>query len=222
MTLIPLNKMKEYNFEYTKQGIAYALFFASFAIIAISSIALGRLMSNYVLLDIIFPIIIGVVFFLLNKQRIKKTGKASLSDKEAVIELSDTETLSFDTLKYYYSYNGKNGIVFTLGLSDGTKFKMSANNNFCDVKPLQLFLTDLESAIESYNTQSQAGIVHLTSILARKNAVYILLILTILIIAGYIYTKMPLMCIPIGFTLPVIINWIQYFQLRAANKLVDF
>ena len=203
--------MKEYDFEYTKQGIAYALFFTSFATIVASSLVLSKLIGNYIFFDVIFSIALGVVFFLLTKQRIKKIGRARLTDREIILELPDTETLCFNSLKYYYVYNGKNGIVFTLGLSDGTKVKMSANNNFCDIEPLKLFLTDFESAIDRYNTQNQAGIVHLTSILARKNAVYILLVLTTLTITGYVFMKMPLMCVPIGFTLPVIINWIRYF-----------
>lgn len=216
------SQMKEYNFEYTKQGTAYALFFISFAIIIGVSLVLSKLISNYIFFDVIFSIVIGVVFFLITKQCIKKSGKARLTDSEVILELSDTKTLRFNSLKYYYVYNGKNGIVFTVGLSDGAKFKMSANDNFCDIEPLKSFLTDFESAIDSFNTQSETGIIHLTSILARKNAVYILLGLTILTIAGYIFTKMPLMCILIGFTLPVIIAWIKYFRLKAAHKLVDF
>lgn len=214
--------MKEYDFEYTNQEIAYALFFISFAIIIGCSLMLRKLISNYILFDVIFSIALGVVFFLITKQRIKKRGKARLTDSEVILELSATKTLRFNSLKYYYLYNGKNGIVFTLGLLDGAKFKMGADNNFCNIEPLESFLKDFESAIGSYNTQSQTEIIHLTSILARKNAVYVLLVLTILTIAGYIFTKMPLMCIPIGFTLPVIINWIQYFRLKQANKIVDF
>lgn len=214
--------MKDYDFEYTSQSITYTLFFASFAIIAIAAIALSRLISNYILFDVISSIVLGIIFFLLNKHRIKKAGKAHLSDKEIILSLSDTKSFYFNNLKYYYVYDGKNGIVFTLGLLDGTKFKIVANNNFCDIEPLTSFLTAVKVAIDGYNTQNQAGINHLESILARKNAVYVLFGLTILIIAGFIFMKMPLMCIPIGFVLPVIINWIQYFRLKTANKLVDF
>lgn len=215
--------MKEYDFEYTKQGIAYALFTASFVIIAVSAMALSRLFTNnYILLDLIFSIALGIVFFLLNKHLIKKTGKAYLSDKEVILELSDKESFRFDSLKYYYAYDGKNGIVFTLGLLDGRKFKIGANNNFCDIEPLKSFLADFELAINSYNIENHGGVIHLNSILERKNAVYVLLFLTILVIAGYVFMRMPLMCIPIGFTLPVMINWIQYFRLKAANKLVNF
>ena len=217
-----LVKMKDYDFEYTNQRLIYALFLGLFVIIAISAIILMRLFEKFLLLDTIFSIVLGVAFFLFNKHRIRKVGKARLSDNEVVLELQDIRQIDFDQLKYYYLYNGKNGIVFTLGLIDGTKFKMSVNNNFCDIEPFEAFLADFGQAVETYKNQNQADIIHLESMLARKNAIYVLLLLTALVIIGYIFTRMPLMCIPIGFTLPVMVNWIQYFRLKQANKIVNF
>jgi hypothetical protein len=214
--------MKEYIFEYTKQRIAYLLFLLLFGIIALAAFILSSLFKNFLLLDIISSIILGVLFFLLNKKRIKRNGKAELTENEVVFELSDVKRVVFNQLKYYYIYDGKNGIIFTLGLLDGTKLKIGANNNFCNDELLKTFLTDLKSAIDTYNVQNQANIIHLESVLARKNSIYILTPITVLIILGFIFTKMPVMIISISFTLPIIINWIQYFKLKNNKKLVDF
>lgn len=214
--------MKEYPFEYTKQGIAYLLFLLLFVIIGLVAVVLGKLFPNFLLADILLSIIVGVLFFLLNKHRIKKTGKADLSETGVVFELSDNINIKFSDLKYYYIYDGKNGIVFTLGLLDGTKFKIGANNNFCNVEPLKSLLIDIQEEIEKYKTQNQVNIIHLKSILARKNAVYVLSFITVLIILGFIFTKMPVMIVSIAFTLPILINWIQYFRLKNDNQLVDF
>lgn len=214
--------MKDYYFEYTKQGVTNALFLGLFAIIIVSTGILGWLFYEYIAFDIFFSIALGVVFFLLNKHHIKKFGKARLSDNELTLELSDVKHVDFSRLKYYYIYDGNKGVVFTLGLLDGSKFKMAVNSNFCDIGPFKAFLEDFGPVLETYNKQNQAGIIHLESILARKNAVYVLLFFTILIIAGYVFTRMPLMCVPIGFTLPLMINWLQYFGLKRANKIVDF
>lgn len=214
--------MKEYPFEYTKQGIAYLLFLLLFVIIGLVAVVLGKLFPNFLLADILLSIIVGVLFFLLNKHRIKKTGKADLSETGVVFELSDNINIKFSDLKYYYIYDGKNGIVFTLGFLDGTKFKIGANNNFCNVEPLKSLLIDIQEEIEKYKTQNQVNIIHLKSILARKNAVYVLSFITVLIILGFIFTKMPVMIVSIAFTLPILINWIQYFRLKNDNQLVDF
>ncbi|MFD2143926.1 hypothetical protein [Mucilaginibacter antarcticus] len=139
------------------------------------------------------------------------------------LELSSTVVhVAFNKLKYYYIYNGKNGIVFTLGFLDGTKRKFAVNNNFCNIEPLEILLAQFRSAIDEYNVQKQVNIIHLESILARKNAAYVLIVVTILIILGFVLTSMPVIIIPIAFTLPILFNWFHYFQLKRNNKLVDF
>lgn len=214
--------MKEYEFEYTIQAIAYLLFLSSFTILALATYILHILLPSILLADIFISIAIGVAFFLLNKHRIKRNGTAKLAETSIILELSDTKDIAFSDLKYYYVYNGKNGIVFTLGFLDGTKLKMGANNNFCNVESLKNLLKDLQLAIDNYKVQNQVNIIHLESILARKNTVYILSIITVIIVGGFIFTRMPVTIIFIGFTLPIIFNWIQYFQLKRNNKLVDF
>lgn len=214
--------MKEYPFEYTKQGIALLLFLLSFVIIGLVAIVLSKLFPNFRLIDIILSIIFGTVFFLLNKYRIKKTGEAELSENGVIFELTEKINIKFNDLKYYYVYDGKNGMVFTFGFSNGTKLKIEANNNFCNVEPLKILLTDLQTVIEKYKTQNQVNIIHLKSILARKNAIYVLSFITAFVILGFIFTRMPLMIISIAFTFPIILNWIQYFTLKRDNKLVDF
>jgi hypothetical protein len=214
--------MKEYAIQYTKQGIAYLLFFLSFVIMTLSIAVLHIFFKDFTVLVIILSIVFAVAFFLINKHYIKRTGKAELLENEVILYLSESTQISFSKLKYYYIYNGKNGIVFTLGFLDGGKLKIGANNNFCDIEPLKNFLADLRSAIEKYKVQNEVNIIHLESILARKNAVYVLILVTMLVILGFILTKMPVMIISIGFTLPIIFNWINYFQLKQANKLVDF
>ncbi|MDB5157639.1 MAG: hypothetical protein JWR50_2346 [Mucilaginibacter sp.] len=214
--------MKEYDFEYTIQGIAYLLLLSSFIILALTTYILHILFPNILLVDIFISIAIGVAFFLFNKHRIKRNGIAKLSDTGIILELSETEDFAFNDLKYYYIYNGKNGIVFTLGFLDGTKLKMGANNNFCNVQPFSALLTDLQSTIENYKVQNAKDIVHLESILARKNSIYMLSFITILVILSFIFTKMPVMIISIAFTMPILFNWIQYLKLKQNNKLVDF
>lgn len=214
--------MKEYAFEYTKQGTAYLLFLLSFGIIALGAFILSHLLMRFLIIDIIVSIILGTVFFLFTKHYIKKTGKAEISENGIVLQLSEATHIAFKDIKYYYIYNGKNGLTFTLGFLNGTKFKIVANNNFCDDESFNSFLIALQTSIEKYNVQNQANIIHLQSILARKNSVYVLMFITILIIFGFAFTKMPVMTIPIGFTLPIIISWIQYFQLKRNNKIVNF
>ncbi|GAC1311460.1 MAG: hypothetical protein NVSMB24_31040 [Mucilaginibacter sp.] len=214
--------MKEYHFEYTKQGIAYMLLLLSFAIIVLGIIALSHVLTNRLLLDILLSIAFAIAFFLFNKHRIKKIGGAELSETSMVLNLSEGINIAFNELKYFYIYDGKNGIVFTLGFLDGTKLKIGANNNFCDIEPFRILLTDFQTSIERYKAQHQVKIIHLESILARKNTIYVLIFITILLTLGFIFTTMPVMIIPIGFTLPMLFNWIQYFQLKQNNKLVDF
>src|SRR4051812_48151715 len=129
--------MKEYPFEYTKQGIAYLLFFLSFGIIALSIAVLGNLLKNLLLLNILLSIAFAIMFFLFNKYRIKRIGKAELSETEVILHLSEVKQIAFSELKYYYIYDGKNGLVFTLGFLDGAKLKIGANNNFCNIEPFK-------------------------------------------------------------------------------------
>lgn len=216
--------MKDYTFEYTKQGLAYLLLSISFAIIALGILLFRIFFKNNISPGIAITALIGsaVTFFLLNKYRIKKTGTANLSVNDLTIELEQTIHISFSDLKYYYIYNGKNGIVFTLGFLNGTKFKIGANNNFCNVDLLKEFLSDFQTTIENYKAQNQSNIVHLETIFARKQTLFILSIITVLVIFGFCFTRMPLMILPIGISASVLVGWIKYFQQRSKDKLVDF
>ncbi|MEZ2337759.1 hypothetical protein AB6735_19080 [Mucilaginibacter sp. RCC_168] len=216
--------MKNYTFEYTRQGLAYLLFGLSFAIIVLGIFLFRILFKNSISPGIAVIVVIGlaVTFFFLNKYRIKRTGTATLSANDTTIELNQTIHISFSDLRYYYIYDGKNGIVFTLGFLDGTKFKIGANNNFCNVDLLKEFLSDFQSAVESYKVQNKINIVHLETIFARKQTLYVLSIITVLVILGFCFTRMPLMILPIGVSASVLVGWIQYFQQRSKGKLVDF
>lgn len=216
--------MKQYNFEYTRQGFAYLLFGISFAIVALGLAVFRIFLKNYLSPGLAVVIILGiaVTFFLMNRNNIKRLGSANLGLNDLTIELSQVTNISFANLKYYYIYDGKNGIVFTLGLRDGTKFKLGANNNFCNEDLLRTFLKDFQSNVENYNEQNKAGIVHLETIFAKKQSLYVLSILTILVILGFCFTRMPLMILPIGVSASVLVGWIRYFQQRSKNKLVDF
>jgi len=216
--------MKKYNFEYTRQGFAYLLFGISFTIVTLGLAIFRILLKNYFSPGLAVVIIIGiaVAFFLINKNKIKRLGIANLGLNDLTIELNQTTFVPFTDLKYYYIYEGKNGIVFTLGLKDGTKFKLGANNNFCNVNLLKAFLEDFQSNVENYNEQNKAGIVHLETVFAKKQSVYILSTLTILVVLGFCFTKMPLMILPIGVSASVLVGWIRYFQQKSKNKLVDF
>lgn len=216
--------MKEYTFEYTRQSFAYLLFGLSFSIIV-----LGLFLFRVFLKDFMSPalaaitlIVLAVAFFLLNKHKIKRIGTAKLYADNLTIELNQITYINFNDLKYYYLYDGKNGLVFTLGFTDGTKFKIGANNNFCDTDLLSMFLTDFQSTIENYKTQNKINIIHLESIFARKQTLFILIILTILVILGFCFTHMPVMIFPIGVSMSLLVGWIRYFQLRIKDKLVDF
>jgi hypothetical protein len=216
--------MKDYKFEYTRQGIAYLLFGLSFAIIVFGLFLFRILFKGIVSpgIGVIVIIGLGIVFFLLNKYRIKRIGTAKLSMNELTIELNQTIRFPFSDLKYYYIYDGKNGIVFTLGFLDGKKIKIGANNNFCNDDLLKVFLSDFQSTIESYKAQNKINIVHLETIFARKQTIYILSIITILAIVGFCFTHMPLMILPIAVSVSVTAGWIRYFQQRSKDKLVDF
>ena len=216
--------MKEYTFEYTRQGFAYLLFGLSFAIIIFGIFLFGVLFKGILSLGIALVIIIGLAItaFLLNKHRIKRIGIAKLSSPDLKIELNDVFHISFSDLKYYYIYDGKNGVVFTLGFLNGTKFKIAANNNFCNDDLLKAFLTDFQLAIESYKTQNNLNIVHLETIFARKKTVYILGFITVLVILGFCFTRMPLMILPISASFSLLVGWIRYFQQKSKGKLVNF
>ncbi|MDB5147615.1 MAG: hypothetical protein JWQ57_1635 [Mucilaginibacter sp.] len=215
-----VNNMKEYIFEYTK-GVG-VLLLASFGTMGLSVLCL-----RYVLKDAPFvitgvSITCAVAFFLFNKFRIKRTGEAKLSETGFILELIQAKQIAFGDLRYYFNDGGKNGAVFTLGFLNGNKLKITANNNFCNDEMFSVFLADLILAIEKYNVDYNAHIIHLESVFARKKAVYVLILLTVLVIAGYCFTVMPVMIVPIAFTLPLIGGWLQYSLLRKRNKLVDF
>lgn len=216
--------MKDYTFEYTRQGFAYLLFGLSFAIIVFGLFLFRILFKGFVSPGIGVTVIIGlaITFFLLNKYRIKKTGTAKLSMNELTIELSQIINIPFSDLKYYYIHDGKNGIVFTLGFLDGKKFKIGANNNFCNDDLFKAFLSDFQTTIENYKDQNKVNIVRLETIFARRQTIYILSILTVLVIIGFCFTHMPLMILPIGVSVSVSVGWIRYFQQRSKDKLVDF
>jgi hypothetical protein len=216
--------MKEYTFEYTKQSFAYLLFGLSFSIIVLGVVIYRFLLTNFLspALATISFIVLAVVFFLINKYKIKKVGIAKLSSDNLIMELAKTTHIAFSDLKYYYIYNGKNGSVFTLGFINGTKFKLAANNNFCNEESFRVFLTNFESVVETYKTQNEANIIHLESVFAKKQTVYILSVLTILVILGFCFTRMPVMILPIGVSFPLLVSWIRYFQQRNKDKLVDF
>jgi hypothetical protein len=216
--------MKDYTFEYTRQGLVYLLFGLSFAIIVLGLFPFRILFTGIISPGIGVIVLIGlaIAFFLLNKHRIKRIGIAKLSMTDLTIELNQTIHIPFSDLKYYYIYDGKNGIVFTLGFLDGTKFKIGANNNFCNNDLLKTFLSDFQSAIESYKAQNKVNIVHLETIFARKQTLYILCTLTVLVILGFCFTHMPLMILPISASVSLSVAWIRYFQQRSKNKLVDF
>jgi len=216
--------MKQYNFEYTRQGFAYLLLGISFAIIGLGLVLFPIFLKSYFSPGLAVIVIIGlaVAFFWVNKGKIKRLGSAKLSSDELIVELDKSTNISFTNVKYYYVYNGKNGIVFTLGFKDETKFKLGANNNFCNEDYLKVFLDAFQSTIENYNEQNKAGIIHLETIFAKKQSLYILSILTILVILGFCFTKMPLLILPIGVSASLLVGWIRYFQQRSKNKLVDF
>lgn len=216
--------MQDYTFEYTRQRVAYFLLGLSFAIIGLGLFLLKILFKDVISpgLSVITLIGLAIVFFLLNKQRIKRIAIAKLSKTDLTIEMNQTIHIAFSDLKYYYIYDGKKGTVFTLGFTDGTKFKIGANNRFCNNALLKTFLTDFQSTIESYKAQNKVNIVHLETIFARKQTPYILSTMTILVILGFCFTHMPLMIVPIGVSASLLVGWIKYFQQRNKDKLVDF
>jgi hypothetical protein len=214
--------MKEYTFEYTRQGFTYILFGISVGILVGCIVVFSVFHLLPVGVATILAFILPVVFFLLNKHRIKRTGVAKLSDKDLILILDETISISFSDLKYYYVYDGKNGVVFTLGFLDGSKLKMGANNNFCNVDQFNFFLKEFQLTIEKYKTENQTNIIHLESVFARRQTIYILSVLTFLVIGGFCFTTMPLMILPIGVSAGLLVGWIQYFQMRSQGKLVDF
>jgi len=216
--------MQDYTFEYTRQGFAYLLFALSFAIIVFGVLLCSVLFKDILSLGIAIIVLIGsgVAFFLLNKHRIKRTGIAKLSINDLTIEQDQVTNVPFSDLKYYYIYDGKNGIAFTLGFLDGTKFKVEANKSFCNDKLLKGLLSDFQLAIDSYNAQNKLNIIHLETIFARKRTLYVLSIITVLVILGFCFMHMPLMLLPIGVSMSVLLAWIRYFQQRSKNQLVDF
>lgn len=216
--------MNQYNFEYTRQGFTYFLFGTSFAIIGLGIFFFRMFFKSYLSPGLAVIAIIGfaIGFFFINKHKIKRLSVAKLSLNDLTIEWNPPIHVSFAELKYYYIYISKNIVVFTLGLKDGTKFKLEANSNFCNEDLLKTFLADFQLNVKNYNEQNSAGIIHLETIFARKQTVYILSLLTICVILGFCFTKMPLMILPIALSVSLLAGWIRYFQQRNKNKLVDF
>jgi len=216
--------MKEYNFEYTKESSIYLLFGLSFIFIGLGLFLFRILLKNSVspALAVIATIGISVVFFVLNKHRIKRLGSAKLDIDHLTIELNEITRVVFNDLKYYYVHDGKNLIALSLGFKDGTKFILGANNNFCNQDSFRALLADFQLNVEAYNIQNNAKIIQLESTFARKRSLYILSTLTALVIIGFYFTQMPLMILPIGVSFGLLGGWIRYFQLRSKNKLVDF
>lgn len=215
--------MKQYTFEYTRQQDAYLLLGASFAIIVLGMMALKALSIDSAVANLVIVVLfaLAIAFFMLNKYRIKRKGSAHLSGDRLLLELAKMTTTNFNELHYYYFYEGKNGIAFTLGFKDRHKLKLTATNNFCNIESIKALLTDVQAEIERYNTQHQAGIIHLESIYARRNAVYVLSALTLLVIAGISVTHMPLLILPISMSISLLVAWIRYFQLRGKGQLTD-
>jgi|GEM_PF-2053364 len=216
--------MKEYTFEYTRQRDAYLILLGSFSIIgigAVLAVTFFSLSGSALLITLFILIGCAILFFQLNKTKIKRTGIARLSDTYMELELEQLRNIQFSSLRYFYIYYSKNGPVFTLGFIDKSKLKIGANNNFCNDELLKTFLKDLQLTIEEYKKDHGVDIIHLESIFARKNAVYVLGVLTVAVVLGFCFTSMPIMILPIGMSLPLLINWIQYFKLKGENKLTD-
>lgn len=215
--------MKEYNFEYTNQAMAYLLF-----VLAFGTLFLGIFIFSLFFKDFLSPILavtislaISFLVFWLNKRKIKKYGTVKLMDDSMELELDKAESINFSDLRYYYIYDGKNGPVFTLGFRNKKKIKIGANDNFCNADPFSDFLINFQSTIENFKEKNKVDIIHLKSVFARKNSVYVLASLTIAVILGFCFTTMPLMIIPIGTSFGLVGGWLQYFKLKQENNLTD-
>jgi uncharacterized membrane protein len=216
--------MRDYTFEYTRPGFTYCLFGISFAILIVGILPYRLFFKDNISPGIATAVLIGagITFFFLNKHRIKRTGAATLFANDLTVELNEVTRIQFNELRYYYIHEGKNGPVITLGRLDGAKIRIEANNNFCNDSFLKVFLSDLQLAIEDYKVKNGVDIVQLETVFARKNAVYVLSIVTVLVLAGFCFMQMPLMILPIGISLSLLVGWIRYFQQRSNGKLVDF
>ncbi|WP_158827198.1 hypothetical protein [Mucilaginibacter lacusdianchii] len=215
--------MREYSFEYTKQGADILLFLIFFVILGLGLWLLPLMFLNNQYSEVIPILLITfcVLFFFLNKGRVKRSGLAQLSDSYVELKLDKLKRIPFSDLRYYSLEKGKNGAVFIFGFIDKTKFKIGANNNFCNDDKFEAFLMDLQSTIELYKQANEVNITHLKSVFARKNIVYILSALSVAVVAGFCFTNMPVMILPIVMVLPLIFGWIQYFQFRQNNELTD-
>jgi len=94
--------------------------------------------------------IIPIAIFLLKKGSIKKKGTAVLDENAIVLNLhSGEQTIKFEKIESYKILRYQ-GVFITLRVTDGSVFKLDANENFCNSALCNEFSYDLERAIEVF------------------------------------------------------------------------
>lgn len=191
--------MKTYEFEYTDTKHLNRLMVSSFIIFLLLLICMSIFFDtgNDDMVNLIIPIGIPLLIFVINIKKIKKQGTATIHDSYTEFELSDTsfkinykDIVSYQITRY-------TGITFIIKLKDDEAFKLRAESHFSDSQKLDDFCQAFESTIEMFKA---SNIVELSKKLSNleKPGVYPIIIITtivLLLLISYAFYK--------GFKIPI-------------------
>jgi FtsH-binding integral membrane protein len=159
----------------------------------------------------------GSAFFLFQflKRKVVHFCTAKLSDTCVIFEFeNETKTINFSELTSYKSYYGKNGPILYLN-NNVEKFKIFANNNFCDSDDFKTFSDDAIIQLNKYKDKNNLTLIHEGSMYATKGFLYFLFIATSIYFLSFTLESKDLRpYIGIGGGVYLLISWIAYFNKR--------
>ena len=216
--------MKEYQFEYTNQNFTTLLTFI--CIFLFGGLVLGCvsiLDEKWIPAVFAFGILMSFLIFWLFRKKLKKQGVASLTDDSIEFLLGDRKQLLH--FENFASYKIKNldSTILTINFKGDLRLKLFASNYFCKTKQFEILCNDLRSQIENYNLENHANIIRIKSFYEKKAAPYVLILLTVLLVAFIICARLFSGFFPVFLPAMIVFTpmaWINYFREQRKMKAI--
>lgn len=166
------------EFFFTDIRYALILLGISFGLLMIMIVNLTNHMESVEFafaLSFIGPLIVFLYF----KKNIKRSGKGEIRNGTFLLEL-DSKLLSIGLIEIEnYQVQHYNGTMLRIKLKNGQKYKIVANDNFCDATSFEEFTDYFESMISDYKHENKEDIVRKKSVFEQKWMFFFLVILSV-------------------------------------------
>lgn len=215
--------MAKYEFEYVNQKYSLTLFlisFATFFALFFTMLEFKKFFNVYFTLIISFGI--PILFFWLNKHKIKKDGFAILEENYTEISKSDKlERINFDDIKNYQVQDYNGNISLLINLKSGKKMNLTSSSNFCKTEYFDNYCQELEVKIEKYLSLHQLETIRKKTFFEKAWIYPFLLIITGIVIVFIIILISKGGGFPIsliGAVAPLLTLWGGYFSAKNKTK----